>query len=316
MNRKDIHIISRNSNWSEQGIKEAFKKDVYPDKNVWEKFLHIFFFTLGSGFIVSGIVFFFAYNWNDLHKFVKLGIIELLIIGATVYMLLSKLDLKFKNIILTVVAITVGVLIAVYGQIYQTGANAYDFFLGWVLYITLWVIISGFPPLWLVYIILMNTTFVLYTEQVSTGWSDLLIVTVLSVMNTLCLIIFHIIPFIKKNISIPVWFTNVLAIASVFLITMGIITGIFDQHQSSFYLLPVFTIVVYGAGLIYAFFIKKIFYLAIIPFSLIIICSALFVKTSDESAAIFLVIGIFIIASISLLIKFLLTIQKRWKDGA
>ena len=164
--REDIHIISRHSNLTEHEVEKSLHEHAYSDKKMWQKFLQLFILSLGIGFTVSGIIFFFAYNWADLHKFVKIGIVEGLLIATILVMLITKTTDNIKNIILTGASVLVGVLFAVFGQIYQTGANAYDFFLGWTIFITLWVLISNFASLWLVYRVLINSTFVFYSQQV------------------------------------------------------------------------------------------------------------------------------------------------------
>ena len=186
--REDIYIIGGNSNLSEQGIDKALKENIYNNKEAWQKFLELFLITLGVGFTVSGIVFFFAYNWADLHKFAKFGLVEGLIIITTGIVLFIKINNTLKSIILTASAILVGVLFAVFGQIYQTGANAYDFFLAWTVFVTLWVIVSNFAGMWLLFLVLINTTFILYSEQVAKGWSEAFIYTALFIINTTVLI--------------------------------------------------------------------------------------------------------------------------------
>jgi hypothetical protein len=68
--REDIHILSRHSNLQERSVNQALKEHVYNDKTAWQQFFRLFFLSLGVGFTVAGIAFFFAYNWADLHKFV------------------------------------------------------------------------------------------------------------------------------------------------------------------------------------------------------------------------------------------------------
>ena len=58
----------------EQDIEQTLKTHVYHDPSSWLRFLKLFFMSLGVGFTTAGIIFFFAYNWADLHKFVKLGL--------------------------------------------------------------------------------------------------------------------------------------------------------------------------------------------------------------------------------------------------
>lgn len=311
MNQDDIHIISRHSNWTEKGIDRFLKKEVYADTRAWKKFLKLLLISLGVGFCISGIIFFFAYNWDDLHKFVKIGILEGLIVVLILFILFSTLEQSLKNIILTGTAILVGVMIAVFGQIYQTGANAYDFFMGWTAFITLWVVISNYPPLWLVYLILANTTFILYSQQVASDWTEVFIITILFLFNTSILVLSLYFQRLKNEIKMSQWFTNTLAFASVSFSTIGICIGIFDARQPSFFVLIIMAAGIYWAGLKYGLKTRSGFYLSVIPLSVIIIISSLFFKISDGAGMYFLV-SLFIIVSVTFLIKFLLDCQKKW----
>ncbi len=314
MDRNDIHIISRHSNWTEKGIDKILREKVYSDTKSWKGFLNLLFISLGVGFTVSGIIFFFAYNWADLHKFAKMGLIEVLIILTVSTILFTKLNLNVKNILLTGTSVLVGVLIAVFGQIYQTGANAYDFFLGWTLFISLWVVFSNYPPLWLVFLTLVNTTFILYSQQVASNWSVVFVFGSLFLLNTIVLVTIHLISKFSNNLKVPAWFTSLLGLAAIVFSTIGIIFGIIDKHQSYFLVLLLLSIIAYGTGLIYSLKTKNGFYLSIIPFSIIIIISALLIKISDD-AAMFFIVSLFIVVSITLLIKGLLDIQKKWNNG-
>jgi uncharacterized membrane protein len=155
--REDIHIISRNSNWSAPGVHKALKEQVFNNQSAWQQFLKLLFISLGIGFTTAGIVFFFAYNWDNLHKFVKIGLIEGLVVAIMLIIVFSRLSTLVKNILLTGASVLIGVLMAVFGQVYQTGANAYDLFLSWTLAISIWVVIVNFPPLPLVYVLLIWT---------------------------------------------------------------------------------------------------------------------------------------------------------------
>jgi len=314
MNKNDIHIISRHSNWSQKGVEKALKDEIYSDINSWKKFLQILFIALGVGFTVSGIIFFFAYNWDGLHKFAKIGMIEFLIIALTLTVLFSKLKVTIKNIILTGTAILVGVLFAVFGQIYQTGANAYDFFLGWTFFITLWVIVSNYPPLWLIYMLLINTTFVLYTEQVAQHWEEIFVLNIIVLANTLFLSFFLILPKYTNILKVPLWFSSIIAMAIVSLSTFGISIGIFEEFKFQFLVLIIMSAILFAIGLIYGLKTKNGFYLSIIPFGLIFIISSLLIKVSD-GATMFFVVGLFIIASVTVLIKSLIYFQKKWNNG-
>ena len=314
INRTVIHLICRYSNLAESSADRILKEHVYNDKLAWQKFLQLFFISLAVCFTTAGIIFFFAYNWVDLHKFVKIGMMEGLIVGTTLIVLFSNIKLVIKNIILTGSSVLVGVLFAVYGQIYQTGANAYDFFLGWTLFITLWVIVSEFAPLWLVYMGLINTTIILYSQQVARDWSLVFVFMLLLIFNAIFLILPFLLSKFRDGLKVPVWFSNIIALACVSYATIGIIFGIFERHEPYFIELLIITAIFYAVGIVFGIKWKSVFYLSIIPFSLIIIASALFLKISDGEAM-FLFVSLFIIATVTLLIKSLITIQKKWTNG-
>lgn len=307
--REDIQIISTHSNWSQTGIDAVLKKEIYNDKQAWLKFLKVLFLSLGLGFTTTGILFFFAYNWADLNKFVKLGLIEVLIIAITLVVVCATINLNVKKILLTSAVMLVGVLFAVFGQIYQTGANAYDFFLGWSMAVVLWVIISDFAPLWLIFVILINTTFILYSEQVAHDWSIVFVCTSLFIINLLFLSIALFIPKIKEVIKPPLWFTHVLTLIVVFFATMGIGSGIFDDYPSEMLVLVIGGIIVYTIAIRNGIKEKNGFYLSVFPFSIIIIITTLLASVMDDIGML-LVISLFVITSVTLVIKNLINLNK------
>ncbi|MGE9311823.1 DUF2157 domain-containing protein [Niabella sp. CJ426] len=313
--REDVHIVSRHSNLDKKKVAGLLEAHVYNNKEAWQKFLQLFFITLGIGFTVAGIIFFFAYNWASLHKFAKIGLVEALIMVTTGLIFLPKLNANTRNIILTGAAALVGVLFAVFGQVYQTGANAYDFFLAWVVFITLWAVVSNFAPLWLLYLLLINTTVILYTQQVAKDWDEIFIFTLLFVVNALVLFGFILLSKYKKDLHAPGWFLNTIALASVTYATIGMVIGVFEGNAGSFPFLVLFTIVAFAVGILYGLKARKLIYLSIIPLSMIIILSALLLKTSDYGSML-LFVCMFIIGSVTLVIKGLLSLQRQWNNEA
>lgn len=311
--REDIQILSRHSNMSEKEIEQLLKENVYNDQEMWQKFLRLFFITLGIGFATAGIIFFFAYNWADLNKFFKLGIIEILVVATTVIALIPKISENIRNIILTGASFLVGVLFAVYGQIYQTGANAYDFFLGWTLFIALWVFVSNFAPLWLLFIVLINTTFILYTQQVAKDWDEILIVTLLLIFNATILICTLVLQKFKKIQNVPIWFTHILALGCVVFATMGMMPVIFDDYKPISLLFAGLVLGLYALGIWHGAESKSGFYFSVIPFSIIIMISAFLINLSNDSGM-FLLVSLFVIGSVTLTVMNLINLQKKWKN--
>lgn len=312
--REDIQIFSRYSNLTEKEVSAVLKQNIYNSQDSWKKFLQVFLMTLGIGFTVSGIIFFFAYNWADVPKFVKIGLTEALVVITTGLTFLPKISPIIRKIILTGAAVLVGVLFAVFGQIYQTGANAYDFFLAWSVFVTLWVVISNFAPLWLIYLILINTTFVLYTQQVAKDWEMLSVFSLLFIFNALVLVTAVLISRDKKEISIPNWFMNTLSLAVATFATCGIINGIFTGPSVELFILSALTIILYTSGILHSLKVKNSFYMAVIPFSIVVIISALIFRIAGENVGSFLFVALFILGSITLVIKNLTDFQKKWKN--
>lgn len=91
ISRHDIYTACNCSeNVDQTTVQKALMQKVYADKSSWSKFLKLLFLSLGLGFTAIGIVFFLAYNWQELNKFVKLGIVQLLICIGVILVLQNK----------------------------------------------------------------------------------------------------------------------------------------------------------------------------------------------------------------------------------
>lgn len=309
--RKYIHLISRHSNWSKRGVHSALENGFYNDASAWRKFLEKLFMAMGVAFMTAGILFFFAYNWADLHKFAKLGLLAALVIVVISIVLFTPIKENIKDILLTGASVLIGVLFAVFGQIYQTGANAYDLFLGWTLAITLWVVVGNFAPLWLVWITLINITVFAYAHQVAENWSNIFIYGLLFIINSGFLVLALTGAKFIEHFKVNKWLTHLLAMVAVSQTTWAISRGIGRKHPPEFWLLILITTLLYILGYWYGLKYRSGIYMAIIPLSVVVILSVLLINISD-SAGMFLVLSLFVIASITLVVKNLIHHQKLW----
>ena len=91
-----------------------FRQPMYADKKQWKQFLSIFLLAAGVGFTVAGIIFFFAYNWEGLPKFAKLGIVQTLLVASVLLTVFTRWNILIKQIILTGATFLVGTLFAVF----------------------------------------------------------------------------------------------------------------------------------------------------------------------------------------------------------
>lgn len=173
--------------------KDSALKLIQPPIAWWSWTNRILLF-LGSALVLAGIVFFFAFNWAKMGPMFKFFLIEVSILVCVIGVLKVGLEKITGKILLLSAALLVGVFLAVFGQVYQTGADAYELFVGWSLLIAGWVFISKFPSLWLMWITLINTGLILFWLQVlipnkAAKYSTLFIL--LALINTTVLALSH-----------------------------------------------------------------------------------------------------------------------------
>ncbi len=312
IHEKDIQIISENSDLSVLENEILLQENIYAHKKDWIVFLRYFFLSLGVSFIGIGIVFFFAYNWQDLHKFVKLGIIDFLILTTVLIAFYFKEKPMVFNILLTVSTLLVGVLFAVFGQIYQTGANAYDFFLGWTIAVFLWVLVANFEPLWLFFIGLLNITYFMFTKQIVTDWHDSTYFMFLLLLNlSILATTFYLKKYRQKNIN--KWFLQTLELYVTFIATYAIIQGVYNKFHTSFIVTFILVLIFYISEIILSFKEKNTFYIATVLASFITIIASIILKSNSNSFG-FLTTGIFLVISVTATIKLILFLKNKWEN--
>jgi uncharacterized membrane protein len=316
--RSLLHIVSRFSNWQATDLETSFREnDIYANQNDWSKFIKTFLMSLGIAFLVSGVIFFFAYNWASLHKFIKLGLVQVLLIAMVGVAVFSKLDKNVKGIILLGAGMLVGALFAVFGQIYQTGANAYDFFFGWTVFIALWVFVSNFGPLWLLFLALINISIWQYFEQVLGRVDEVEILNLLFVVNLLYLILLKVLADFGKITSTSRWLERVIVLASISYLTFNLSFQIIDDDSIS-YLTFLLGLIAFPLGIYYGKRQKDTFFIATIGLSIILIFLSLLIKTVFEvgdGLVGFFITSIYVIGSISGLIFSIVNLNKQWHEA-
>jgi len=144
---------------------------------------------LGTGLalLVVGFGYLVAYNWHAIAKFGKIGAVEVALVGALVVAGRRGLDSRVGHAALVAGSLLVGIFLAVYGQIYQTGADPWELFAGWAVLITGFALLGRSQLLWIVWATLVEVAAVLAWGQVVTYGPDppagLWFVTALAVFN-------------------------------------------------------------------------------------------------------------------------------------
>jgi uncharacterized membrane protein len=136
------------------------------DHAYWQLWAMRALLVLGASHLLAGIVFFFAYNWDDLSPFAKFGLLQTGLVISVVAALRLKIESPAGQALLIAASVLTGVLFAVIGQVYQTGADAYELFTAWSVLILPWVIASRSSAHWFLWIVICLTAFSLYGGQV------------------------------------------------------------------------------------------------------------------------------------------------------
>ncbi len=165
--RHHLYTLAQTNHLSPQALEYALRMiGCIPNRHAWRRFLDQALLWLGTTLCVAGIIFFFAYNWANLNRFGKFATLEIGLFALILFAILRDLENLSGKATLLAASLVLGVLLAVYGQVYQTGADVFTLFLTWAILILPWVFFSHFAPLWLLLLILANLSLTLYWEQV------------------------------------------------------------------------------------------------------------------------------------------------------
>lgn len=119
----------------------------------WQAFLSTLGMFAAALLMGSGVVFFVAYNWDALDRFSRLGIGASAVCGATVLTLCTRPHSVPWRAGALLVCICTGALLALIGQIYQTGADIWQLFAAWAALILPVVLIGRTRELWLLWLL-------------------------------------------------------------------------------------------------------------------------------------------------------------------
>lgn len=167
------HILD----WAEQGLiadrglRDALTvAQALPGPQHWRRFLDRLLLWLGVVSLGAGVIFFFAYNWDALGRFGKLALAQLPILACLLAIWRAGLDSPTGKAAVLLASLLVGALIALIGQIYQTGADTYQLFVAWAGAILPWTLLARLPALWLLWLVLVHVALALYLRHFGLDW--------------------------------------------------------------------------------------------------------------------------------------------------
>lgn len=144
---------------------------IRPSDSQWRQFLIPVLCFLGLLSLVAGAVFFIAWNWAWLPKMAKFALAELLIVALAVVVWWRWYSTLARSALLAT-GLGFGALFALYGQIYQTGADSWELFRAWFWVLLPLALIARQNSLWFCSWLVANLAFQLYYTTLATSLLD------------------------------------------------------------------------------------------------------------------------------------------------
>ena len=285
-------------------VRDALQQaGVTPSAGQWRQFLERVLTWLGIVALTAAVMFFVAANWDALGRFGKFALVEAAIIAALGIGVWRGLDTLAGRAALVAAALLVGVLLALVGQVYQTGADTYELFAAWAAAIIVWVALGRQPALWVIWLVLVNLAIAIYYSTFG-GFLRMLFgptaaLWALFAANTAALIAWEVLASRGVRWLEVRWAPRVLAVAGGTAITILALWSIFDHWRTDGWHLLAYALWV--AAIYWAYRVRTVdlFVLAGAVLSVVVVISMGFGRAVSDmrGAGSFLFIGLVLIAS-------------------
>ncbi|NVF14323.1 DUF2157 domain-containing protein [Vreelandella maris] len=160
--RELISLIEQGVIPPEELTRAVQASGLYPSNRAWAGFVDRLLLWLGGLALAFAVLFFVAYNWAEMGRWLRFGVVQAALVLAVVVATWPKDSLMVQRAALTSATLLVGVLLALFGQVYQTGADPWQLFFTWAVLTLPWVWVARFELLWMLWLGLMNLAIGLY----------------------------------------------------------------------------------------------------------------------------------------------------------
>jgi uncharacterized membrane protein len=275
---------------------------VLPAPEDWRRFLDRLLLWLGCVLLAAGLVFFLAFNWNDLGRFGKFALAESLLLAALLLVGRSGLDRPSGKAALLGASLVLGALLALIGQTYQTGADTFELFAVWAAMMLPWALLGRYSALWLLWLLLVNLAIGLYFQTfrgvLGLLFSPQSLLWVLFVFNTACLAAWEASATLGVTWLRPRWAPRVLALAGCASATALAMWSVLRMPREGDALgLMAWLAWLAAAYLLYRRIVPDLFVLAAGMLSVIVVATAFMVRhITWDSGGDFLLVGLTVIA--------------------
>ena len=211
-----------------------------------------FFLLFSIVFLIAGITSFTAYNWATMSNVEKLAVPSVLIIAGLVAYLFLEKEI-YKNLAIFFSSFMIGTLFAVYGQVYQTGADVWILFRNWAIFLIIPMVATGYYSVMTLFSIVVAISTSFYLDLYLSG-------AIVPFLSSLTFgIILMVYPFLQKRFNFKfnnIFYNTMIGIFYICFMTSGFAAIIVDDY--SFIALILYIAFVGGIYLVGCGQLKKI----------------------------------------------------------
>ncbi|GHE20862.1 DUF2157 domain-containing protein [Halomonas urumqiensis] len=231
--RELVGLIEREAIPREQVERAVRLSGLHPTGRAWSVFVDRLLLWLGTLALAFAVLFFIAYNWAEMTRWLRFGLVQVALVAAIAVYCWGARRPEVARASLTAASLLLGVLLALFGQVYQTGADPWQLFFIWAVLMLPWVLVARFDVLWVAWLGLLNVSLALYFRIWGGAFglfaSDVAALWGLFVLNTLALVAWELAARRWYWLAAG-WPTRLLALGGGIPITLLVITFIFNER--------------------------------------------------------------------------------------
>jgi uncharacterized membrane protein len=298
-----------------------------PTRDELRRFAIVMMRLAGLLSVAAGVVFFIAANWDAFDVFGRFVLVEALLVLSAGFALWKPPPQTLGRFGLLFAFVMTGVLLALFGQTYQTGADVYELFLTWALLGLPFVLASQWRVSWAAWLLVLNVAMTLYCGwRPEAGWlwvifagTRLSLAELLLVPMMVNLSLWGLREYIEATSSsshAPMWLGRLALACGIAFGTWAGTSAIFGEGSSerSEALVLIFVLGTFVSVGIYAIRQRTdVFPLAAIAGSLIILTTCGLAKAIDfGDLGIFFILSLWLIASSTVSGRLLMKLVRSW----
>jgi uncharacterized membrane protein len=161
-----LRRLARDGHLSAHQLDQALARLRAARGETWHAFADKVVLAVAVALVVAGAVFFFAANWEGMSRLARVGLALLAHVVAAAAAVGLGTERTAGRAAAAAAALLIGPVLLVYGQTYQTGADAWQLFAGWAALALPFALLVRGTALWMVVLVLARVGALLWVNQV------------------------------------------------------------------------------------------------------------------------------------------------------